>query len=77
MATTVASRELFIDGEWKAPILNKRIPIINPSTENIIGTLFNPSHLVLQVFYVSGSFIKYDMVIIFITTYKLWHYVNA
>ena len=67
MAITVASRELFIDGEWKAPILNKRIPIINPSNENIIGTYLN----------VSGSFIKYDMVIIFITTYKLWHYVNA
>lgn len=54
MATTVASRELFIDGEWRAPILNKRIPIINPSNENIIGTLFSPSHLVLLVFNVSG-----------------------
>nr|AFK44601.1 unknown [Medicago truncatula] len=39
MATTVASRELFIDGEWRAPILNKRIPIINPSNENIIGDI--------------------------------------
>ncbi|WJX32995.1 Aminoaldehyde dehydrogenase 1, peroxisomal [Trifolium repens] len=39
MAITVATRQLFIDGEWKAPILNKRIPIINPSTENIIGDI--------------------------------------
>ncbi|XP_045793315.1 betaine aldehyde dehydrogenase 1, chloroplastic-like [Trifolium pratense] len=39
MAITVPSRQLFIDGEWKAPILNKRIPIINPSTENIIGDI--------------------------------------
>jgi len=67
MATTVASRQLFIDGEWKAPILNKRIPIINPSTENIIGTYLNVSGFFYQV---------YDM-IIFITTSKLWHYVNG
>ncbi|KEH35081.1 NAD-dependent aldehyde dehydrogenase family protein [Medicago truncatula] len=39
MAIAVASRQLFIDGEWKAPILNKRIPIINPSNENIIGDI--------------------------------------
>ncbi|GAU33958.1 hypothetical protein TSUD_148790 [Trifolium subterraneum] len=39
MAITVTTRQLFIDGEWKAPILNKRIPIINPSTENIIGDI--------------------------------------
>jgi len=56
MAIAIASRQLFIDGECRAPILNKRIPIINPSNENIIGTLFNPSHLVLQVFNVSGFF---------------------
>ncbi|CAJ2651926.1 unnamed protein product [Trifolium pratense] len=39
MAITVPSIQLFIDGEWKAPILNIRIPIINPSTENIIGDI--------------------------------------
>ncbi|CAL5201546.1 unnamed protein product [Lathyrus oleraceus] len=39
MAMTVSSRQLFIDGDWRAPILNKRIPNINPSTENIIGDI--------------------------------------
>ncbi|KAE9610054.1 putative betaine-aldehyde dehydrogenase [Lupinus albus] len=39
MAIPVPSRELFIDGEWKAPVLKKRIPIINPSTQQIIGDI--------------------------------------
>ncbi|KAL5076343.1 hypothetical protein RYX36_015327 [Vicia faba] len=39
MAITLSSRQLFIDGEWRTPILNNRIPIINPSTENIIGDI--------------------------------------
>ncbi|KAE9601451.1 putative oxidoreductase [Lupinus albus] len=39
MAISLPSRELFIDGEWKAPLLNKRIPIINPSTQQIIGDI--------------------------------------
>ncbi|MED6126518.1 Aminoaldehyde dehydrogenase 1, peroxisomal [Stylosanthes scabra] len=39
MAISIPRRELFIDGEWKAPLLNNRIPIINPSTELIIGDI--------------------------------------
>ncbi|CAL0325376.1 unnamed protein product [Lupinus luteus] len=39
MPIPVPSRELFIDGEWKAPVLKKRIPIINPSTQQIIGDI--------------------------------------
>ncbi|KAL1318022.1 hypothetical protein AAHE18_15G175900 [Arachis hypogaea] len=39
MAISTPRRELFIDGEWKAPLLNNRIPIINPSTELIIGDI--------------------------------------
>ncbi|CAK8566808.1 unnamed protein product [Lathyrus sativus] len=39
MAIAVSSRQLFIDGEWRTPILNKRIPIINSSTEYIIGDI--------------------------------------
>ncbi|OIW17713.1 hypothetical protein TanjilG_29063 [Lupinus angustifolius] len=39
MAIPLPNRELFIDGEWKAPLLNKRIPIINPSTQQIIGDI--------------------------------------
>lgn len=37
MAVSVPPRQLFIDGEWKEPIKKKRIPIINPATEQIIG----------------------------------------
>ncbi|XP_051116939.1 aminoaldehyde dehydrogenase ALDH10A8, chloroplastic-like [Andrographis paniculata] len=37
MAVTIPTRQLFIDGDWKAPISGKRIPIINPSTEDTIG----------------------------------------
>ncbi|MED6171189.1 Aminoaldehyde dehydrogenase 1, peroxisomal, variant 2 [Stylosanthes scabra] len=39
MAISIPRRELFIDGEWKPPLLNNRIPIINPSTELIIGDI--------------------------------------
>ncbi|KAE9610051.1 hypothetical protein Lal_00006631 [Lupinus albus] len=39
MSISVPNRQLFIDGEWKAPLLNKRIPIINPSTQQIIGDI--------------------------------------
>ncbi|KAE8694555.1 Betaine aldehyde dehydrogenase [Hibiscus syriacus] len=39
MAVVVPSRQLFIDGEWREPVLKKRIPIINPSTEQIIGDI--------------------------------------
>ncbi|ESQ27656.1 hypothetical protein EUTSA_v10018437mg [Eutrema salsugineum] len=37
MAIPMPTRHLFIDGEWKEPILKKRIPIVNPATEEIIG----------------------------------------
>nr|CAD1825266.1 unnamed protein product [Ananas comosus var. bracteatus] len=33
----VPRRGLFIDGEWREPLLKKRIPIINPASEAIIG----------------------------------------
>lgn len=39
MSIGIPSRQLFINGEWKAPVLNKRIPIINPSTQQIIGDI--------------------------------------
>nr|KJB08214.1 hypothetical protein B456_001G071200 [Gossypium raimondii] len=39
MAVQVPSRQLFIDGEWREPILKKRLPIINPATEEIIGNI--------------------------------------
>ncbi|KAJ6760629.1 BETAINE ALDEHYDE DEHYDROGENASE 1 CHLOROPLASTIC [Salix purpurea] len=35
MAIRVPTRQLFIGGEWREPILKKRIPIINPATEQI------------------------------------------
>ncbi|XP_051136658.1 aminoaldehyde dehydrogenase 2, peroxisomal-like [Andrographis paniculata] len=35
--TEIPNRQLFIDGEWRKPFNNKRIPIINPATEEIIG----------------------------------------
>lgn len=37
MAIPIPSRQLFINGEWREPALKKRIPIFNPSTEEIIG----------------------------------------
>ncbi|KAI3430010.1 Aldedh domain-containing protein [Psidium guajava] len=37
MAIHVPHRLLFIDGEWKEPVLKKRIPIVNPSSEETIG----------------------------------------
>ncbi|KAK2409054.1 betaine aldehyde dehydrogenase 1, chloroplastic [Trifolium repens] len=39
MDISIPTRQLFINGDWKAPILNKRIPIINPSTQLIIGDI--------------------------------------
>lgn len=39
MAISVPSRDLFIDGEWREPIKKNRIPIVNPSTEEIIGDI--------------------------------------
>ncbi|XP_042503059.1 betaine aldehyde dehydrogenase 1, chloroplastic-like [Macadamia integrifolia] len=39
MAIPIPSRQLYIDGEWREPLKRKRIPIINPSTEEIIGDI--------------------------------------
>ncbi|TYJ25762.1 hypothetical protein E1A91_A07G071400v1 [Gossypium mustelinum] len=39
MAVQVPSRQLFIDGEWREPILKKRLLTINPATEEIIGNI--------------------------------------
>jgi len=47
MAIPMPTRQLFIDGEWREPILKKRIPIVNPATEEVIGKRFsqNPPQL--------------------------------
>ncbi|TKY73458.1 Betaine aldehyde dehydrogenase 1 [Spatholobus suberectus] len=37
MVIPVPTRQLFIDGEWRVPVLNNRIPIIKPATEGVIG----------------------------------------
>ncbi|GAA0141914.1 dehydrogenase [Lithospermum erythrorhizon] len=37
--TQIPCRQLFINGEWREPIKKKRIPIINPTTEEIIGDI--------------------------------------
>ncbi|XP_031404546.1 betaine aldehyde dehydrogenase 2, mitochondrial-like isoform X2 [Punica granatum] len=39
MAVAVPRRMLFIDGEWREPVLKKRIPVVNPSTEELIGDI--------------------------------------
>ncbi|KAA3475684.1 betaine aldehyde dehydrogenase 1, chloroplastic-like isoform X1 [Gossypium australe] len=39
MAIPIPSRQLFINGDWAEPLLKKRIPIINPTTEEIIGDI--------------------------------------
>ncbi|XP_057950761.1 aminoaldehyde dehydrogenase 2, peroxisomal [Malania oleifera] len=39
MAIPIPSRQLFIDGEWKLPVKGKRLPIINPATEETIGDI--------------------------------------
>jgi hypothetical protein len=35
---TIPQRQLFIDGEWRAPALGRRLPVVNPTTEAAIGT---------------------------------------
>ncbi|KAL1566237.1 Aminoaldehyde dehydrogenase 2, peroxisomal [Salvia divinorum] len=39
MAITIPSRQLFIGGEWREPVHENRIPIINPAAEEIIGDI--------------------------------------
>ncbi|ONK78373.1 uncharacterized protein A4U43_C02F18100 [Asparagus officinalis] len=39
MSIAVPHRQLFIGGEWREPVLGKRIPIINPATEATIGDI--------------------------------------
>ncbi|KAK3225576.1 hypothetical protein Dsin_005438 [Dipteronia sinensis] len=39
MAIPIPCRQLFIDGEWREPVLKKRLPVINPATEMIIGDI--------------------------------------
>lgn len=39
MAFKIATRQLFIDGEWRAPIKGNRFPVINPATEETIGEI--------------------------------------
>ncbi|KAH7866036.1 hypothetical protein Vadar_014599 [Vaccinium darrowii] len=39
MAIEIPCRQLFIDGEWREPVKKNRLPVINPSTEQIIGNI--------------------------------------
>ncbi|KAA8548043.1 hypothetical protein F0562_004696 [Nyssa sinensis] len=39
MAIPIPSRQLFIDGESREPVLRKRIPVINPATEETAGDI--------------------------------------
>ncbi|URE38219.1 betaine aldehyde dehydrogenase [Musa troglodytarum] len=39
MAMAIPHRQLFIDGEWSEPLRGKRLPIINPATEESIGDI--------------------------------------
>ncbi|KAG1327037.1 putative Betaine aldehyde dehydrogenase 2, mitochondrial [Cocos nucifera] len=39
MSVTIPHRQLFIDGEWREPLHQKRIPVINPATEDNIGDI--------------------------------------
>ncbi|KAG0479974.1 hypothetical protein HPP92_010832 [Vanilla planifolia] len=39
MTTRIPYRQLFIDGQWKEPAKGKRIPIINPANEAVIGDI--------------------------------------
>ncbi|KAJ4747625.1 Aldehyde dehydrogenase [Rhynchospora pubera] len=36
---SIPYRQLFINGEWREPVLGKRIPVINPTTEVAIGDI--------------------------------------
>jgi len=52
MAITVPRRQLFIGGQWTEPVLRKTLPVVNPATEDIIGTFyFFQSYLVLLTFW--------------------------
>ncbi|KAE8818619.1 betaine aldehyde dehydrogenase [Hordeum vulgare] len=35
----IPQRQLFIDGEWRAPALGRRLPVINPNTEVSAGEI--------------------------------------
>jgi len=39
-AALVPKRGLFIDGHWVEPLKGKRIPIVNPTTEESVGMSF-------------------------------------
>jgi hypothetical protein len=38
----IPRRGLFIGGGWREPALGRRIPVINPATEDTIGTFRRP-----------------------------------
>lgn len=59
MDIPIPSRQLFINGDWKSPILNKRIPVINPSTQQTIGqySVVIPSHFIHTVRLLQSSLI--------------------
>jgi hypothetical protein len=48
----IPQRQLFIDGEWRAPALGRRLPVVNPTTEAAIGTRLTapPIHPALLFF---------------------------
>ncbi|KAK9119593.1 hypothetical protein Scep_017686 [Stephania cephalantha] len=39
MAISIPTRQLFINGEWREPVLKNRIPVVNPATEEIVGDI--------------------------------------
>ena len=38
----IPRRGLFIGGRWREPTLGRRIPVINPATEDTIGSFRRP-----------------------------------
>ena len=50
MAIHLPNRQLFIDGEWRETVLKKRIPVINPATEQIIGQFTHSVYIRMCVF---------------------------
>lgn len=39
MTVQIPTRDLFIDGDWVAPVKGERYPVINPATEGVIGSI--------------------------------------
>lgn len=63
-AITVPRRQLFVGGQWTEPVRRKTLPVVNPATEDIIGSFFFSIEILFEELSCFAHFLKLDQSIL-------------